>query len=198
MAKIQHRNKRLLIAERFGWPTADAYELDPLADDSVDKKRLKRAQKDAKKARAERLRHRKVRISRKIFDIQTESTNQSRVFLNAQMSLQLTPDQHNSAVGHAKVMATTPDSVAPPYHPIQFRTKGDKDQESMVNSVCNHEFGSHEGESECELKVKVQNIEDFEQSNLFDEHISVSELNNSHTNVKEAERKCDLLGTNWG
>ena len=31
---------------------------------------------------------------------------------------------------------------------------------------------------------KYQNIEDFEQSNLFDEHTSVSELNNNHTNVK--------------
>ena len=29
MAKIQHRNKRLMIAERFGWPTAETYELDP-------------------------------------------------------------------------------------------------------------------------------------------------------------------------
>ena len=65
MTKIQHRNKkRLMIAERFGWPTAEAYELDPLADDSADEKRLKRAQKDAKK---ERIRLRKVRMPRRNF-----------------------------------------------------------------------------------------------------------------------------------
>ena len=53
-----------MIAERFGWPTAEAYELDPLADDSADEKRLKRAQKDAKK---ERIRLRKVRMPRRNF-----------------------------------------------------------------------------------------------------------------------------------
>ena len=67
MTKIQRRNKRLIIAERFGWPTAEAYELDPLADDSADEKRLKRAQKDAKKAREERVRSRKVRLPRRNF-----------------------------------------------------------------------------------------------------------------------------------
>ena len=54
-----------------------------------------------------------------------------------------------------------------------------------MKDLCNHELiDSHDGENECELEIKVQNIEDFEQSNLFDEHISVSELNNNHANVK--------------
>ena len=126
----------------------------------------------------------KLECPEKIFDIQTESINQQQVFLDARMPLQLTPDQHLSAAGDAKVMATMPDSVEHPYHPIQFRSKEHTDQESMVKSLCNHEFDSHEGENEYELVVKVQNSEDFEQSNLSDEHISVSELNKSHTNVK--------------
>ena len=54
-----------------------------------------------------------------------------------------------------------------------------------MKSLCNYEFiDSHDGENEYELEIKVQNIEDFEQSNLFDEHISISELNNSHANAK--------------
>ena len=65
MAKILRRNKRLVIAERFGWPTTnlEVYALDPLADDTADEQRLKRAQKESKKARQERLRPRKVRMS---------------------------------------------------------------------------------------------------------------------------------------
>ena len=80
MTKIQRRNKRLMIVERFGCPTAEAYELDPLADNSADEKRLKRAQKDAEKAREERGR---LEHPEKIFDIQTEFTNHTQVFLDA-------------------------------------------------------------------------------------------------------------------
>ena len=89
-----------------------------------------------------------------------------------------------------KVMATTPDSVEPSYHPIQLRLKEHIGQESMVKSLCNHELiDSPDGENEYELEIKVQNIEDFEQSNLFDEHISVSELNNKHANAKGRPKK---------
>ena len=65
MAKIQHRNKKLVIAERFGWPAAEVYELDLLADDSADEKRLNRTQKPAEKAREERRRLRKVRMPKR-------------------------------------------------------------------------------------------------------------------------------------
>ena len=73
------------------------------------------------------------------------------------MPLQLIPDQHLFAVGDVKVMAPKPDSVEPPYHPIQFRLKEHIDIELI---------GSPGDENECELEVKVQNIEDFEQSNF--------------------------------
>ena len=70
------------------------------------------------------------------------------------MPLQLTPDQHLSDVGDVKVMATTPDSVEPPYHPIQFRLKEHINQESIVKSLCNHELiESRDGENESELEI---------------------------------------------
>ena len=96
-------------------------------------------------------------------------------------------------------MATTPGPVEPAYHTIQFRLKEHIDQESMVKSLCNHEFtDSHNGENECELEAKVQNIEDFEQSNSFDEHISVSELNNNHANVKGRLKENVTFGNKLG
>ena len=67
MAKIQQRNERIIIMGRFAWPTVEAYELDPLADESADKKRLKHAQKGTKKAQEERVRLRKVRMPRRNF-----------------------------------------------------------------------------------------------------------------------------------
>ena len=36
------RNKRLMLADRHGWATPEAYERDPVADDSSDEKRMKR------------------------------------------------------------------------------------------------------------------------------------------------------------
>ena len=73
------------------------------------------------------------------------------------MPLQLTPDEHFSAVGNAEAIVTTPDSVQPPYHPIQFRLKEHIDQESMVKSLCNHD--SYAGENECEpLKLNIINL----------------------------------------
>ena len=153
--------------------------MDPLADDSADEKRLKRDQKDTKKEREERIRLRKVRMPRRNFQYSNRTYQPIPGFSECSNAY------HLSAVGDAKVMATVPNSVEFPYHPIQFRSKEHLDQEPMVKNPCNHEFiDSHEGKNECELDVKVQNVEDFEQLNLFDEHISVSELNNSHANVK--------------
>ena len=45
--KIVKRNKRLMLADLHGWATAEAYERDPIADDSSDEKRIKRAKKEA-------------------------------------------------------------------------------------------------------------------------------------------------------
>ena len=40
--EIMKRNKRLMLADRHGWATPEAYERDPVADDSSDEKRMKR------------------------------------------------------------------------------------------------------------------------------------------------------------
>ena len=39
-----------MTAEKLGWPTAEAYKIDPLTDDSVNEKRLKRTQTETNKA----------------------------------------------------------------------------------------------------------------------------------------------------
>ena len=44
--KIMKRNKRLMLADRHDWAAQEAYEKDPIADDSSDKKRIKRAKKE--------------------------------------------------------------------------------------------------------------------------------------------------------
>ena len=37
---IIKRNKQLMLADSYGWTTAQAYELDPIADNSEDDKRI--------------------------------------------------------------------------------------------------------------------------------------------------------------
>ena len=177
MTKIQRRNKRLMIAERFGGPTAEAYELDPLADDSADEKKLKRAQKDAKKAREERIKLRKVRMPRRNFRYSNRIYQPITGFSRRSNVFAVDPRSASyrcwrcKGYGHYARFCRAP---IPPNPGVYVKKK-----------PCNHEFiDSHEGPNECELDVKVQNVEDFEQYNLFDEHISVSELNNSHANVK--------------
>ena len=60
--KIVKRNKRLMLADRHGWATAEAYERDPIADDSSDEKRIKRAKKEAQSFLEEKARTKKVRV----------------------------------------------------------------------------------------------------------------------------------------
>ena len=60
--KIVKRNKRLMLADRHGWATAEAYERDPIADDSSDEKRVKRAKKEAQSYLEEKARTKKVRV----------------------------------------------------------------------------------------------------------------------------------------
>ena len=60
--KIVKRNKRLILADRHGWATAEAYERDPIADDSSDEKRIKRAKKEAQSFLEEKARTKKVRV----------------------------------------------------------------------------------------------------------------------------------------
>ena len=60
--KIVKRNKRLMLADRHGWATAEAYERDHIADDSSDEKRINRAKKEAQSFLEEKATTRKVRV----------------------------------------------------------------------------------------------------------------------------------------
>ena len=59
IALINKRNKKLMLADRYGWDTAIAYQTNPLASDSEDERRIKRAVKEAKSLQDE-----KVKITR--------------------------------------------------------------------------------------------------------------------------------------
>ena len=45
---IKQRNKLLVISDKYGWETGVAYTLDPIAQNSDDERRIKKARKEAK------------------------------------------------------------------------------------------------------------------------------------------------------
>ena len=51
---LLERNKHLLLADKYGWDTVECYTTEPLASDSEDEKRIKRALKESKSLRNER------------------------------------------------------------------------------------------------------------------------------------------------
>ena len=59
IALINKRNKKLMLADRYGWDTAVAYQTNPLASDSKDERHIKCAVKEAKSLQDE-----KVKITR--------------------------------------------------------------------------------------------------------------------------------------
>ena len=50
---LMERNKHLLLADKYGWDTVECYTAEPLASDSEDEKRIKRALKESKSLRNE-------------------------------------------------------------------------------------------------------------------------------------------------
>ena len=55
---IIKRNKQLMLADSYGWTMAQTYELDPITDNSYDKKHTQRAKIQAKSILEERARRR--------------------------------------------------------------------------------------------------------------------------------------------
>ena len=51
---IKQRNKLLVISDKYGWETGVAYMLDPIAEDSDDEQRIKKAQKEVKLLKEEK------------------------------------------------------------------------------------------------------------------------------------------------
>ena len=53
------RNKHICIAEKYGWDTVECYTTDPIASDSNDEKKIKKAVKECQLLREEK---RKVKL----------------------------------------------------------------------------------------------------------------------------------------
>ena len=60
---IEKRNKILMLSGKHGWECAEAYSRNPLADNSDDEKKIKKALKEAKSVKEEKLKAQ--RVSRK-------------------------------------------------------------------------------------------------------------------------------------
>ena len=63
MVLLDVRNKQLKIADKHGWLTAEAYQRDPIADDSGDEKRLKQALKEGRRVKEEKAKANKAKKS---------------------------------------------------------------------------------------------------------------------------------------
>ena len=59
----EKRNKILMLSDKHGWECAEAYFRNPLADNSDDEKKIKKALKEAKSVKEEKLKAQ--RVSRK-------------------------------------------------------------------------------------------------------------------------------------
>ena len=51
---LLERNKHICLADRYGWDTVECYTAEPLANDSGDEKRIKKATKESKQLREEK------------------------------------------------------------------------------------------------------------------------------------------------
>ena len=47
-ALLVERNKHICLADKYGWDTVESYTAEPLASDSGDEKRIKKAVKESK------------------------------------------------------------------------------------------------------------------------------------------------------
>ena len=63
ISMIEKRNKILMLSDRYGWECSKAYSCNPLAGNSDDKKKIKKALKEAKSVKEEKLKTQ--RVSRK-------------------------------------------------------------------------------------------------------------------------------------
>ena len=59
---IKQRNKSLVISDKYGWETGVAYMLDPIAEDSDDERRIKKARKEAKLLKEENKKQLKSKV----------------------------------------------------------------------------------------------------------------------------------------
>ena len=58
---IKQRNKLLVISDKYGWETGVAYTSDPIAENSDDERRIKKARKEAKLVKEEKKNNKRAR-----------------------------------------------------------------------------------------------------------------------------------------
>ena len=61
---LQERNKHILLAEKYGWDTVACYTAEPLASNSDDEKKIRKAVKESKQLRDEKKKGVTCKISR--------------------------------------------------------------------------------------------------------------------------------------
>lgn len=61
---LVERNKHILLAEKYGWDTVACYTADPLASDSHDEKKIRKAIKESKQLRDEKRRNSSTKVTR--------------------------------------------------------------------------------------------------------------------------------------
>ena len=85
MDLLTQRNKVLILSEKYGWETAAAYGTDPVASDSEDEKRIKRAHKEVKatkdqKAKLKNLKQKQNFQSKKLIAVHNRVNQSSTLF----------------------------------------------------------------------------------------------------------------------
>ena len=83
---IKQRNKLLVISDKYGWETGVAYMLDPIAEDSDDERRIKKAGKRPNCLRRRRKSNQRVRDHQRHGGLQSESSK-NRYIKEAKSSL---------------------------------------------------------------------------------------------------------------
>ena len=61
---LVERNKHILLAEKYGWDTVACYTADPLASDSDDEKKIRKAIKESKQLREEKKRNSSAKVAK--------------------------------------------------------------------------------------------------------------------------------------
>ena len=117
MDLLSQRNKVLILSDKYGWETAAAYGTDPVASDSEDEKKIKRACKEAKaikdeKAKLKNLKQKQNFQSKKPFAVQNR-VNQSSSLSSCTPTL-----TEGYSVGVVENRAISPRLVNPQYQEI--------------------------------------------------------------------------------
>ena len=93
------RNKHICIAEKYGWDTVECYTTDPIASDSDDEKKIKKAVKECKLLREEK---RKAKLLKSKRPMPTQRGVERRVILEKPPS--------SSVAGKVPTVSVTRDS----------------------------------------------------------------------------------------